>query len=224
MVLIYFSLLLLVGALGFHLLTKKYVNPYLLTMVIGKKGSGKSTLIAKLSRKHIKSGWTVFSTEHTPGTYLLDPSDIGKVEFPENSCVFIDEVGMIWDNRGFKHFPTEVRDWFKLQRHRSVKVYLFSQTYDIDKKIRDLVDQFYLVEKKARVFSYGKRVCKKLVLNDSTAEAPSKIDENLVFDTFLLAPFGSRLFTFIPYWTKFFDSYSAPLLSEKDFEYIDELE
>ena len=30
---------------AFHFLTKKYINPYRLTMIFGKKGSGKSTLM-----------------------------------------------------------------------------------------------------------------------------------------------------------------------------------
>ena len=58
---------------------------------------------------------------------------------------------MIWDNRHFKDFKPEVRDWFKLQRHYRVKVYLFSQTFDIDKKLRDLTDDMFLIEKKFRI-------------------------------------------------------------------------
>ena len=35
---------LIVAGVVFHLCTKKYINPYKLYMVFGKKGSGKSTL------------------------------------------------------------------------------------------------------------------------------------------------------------------------------------
>ena len=95
----------------------------------------------------------------------------------------IDEVGIIWDNRGFKNFPSEVRDYFKLQRHYKHVVILASQTFDVDKKIRDLADdqtfdvdkkirdladEMYLVSKKFRVFSYAKKILRKTVLVEAT--------------------------------------------------------
>ena len=38
-----------------------YRNPYKLIMVFGKKGSGKTTLIAKLTYKYLKKGRPVYS-------------------------------------------------------------------------------------------------------------------------------------------------------------------
>lgn len=204
---------------AYHFATKKYLNPYKLTMIFGKKGCGKTTLLTKLALEYNKKGWPVFSTEKIPGTYLIHPEDVGYVELPENSLLLMDEVGMIYDNRQFKNFKPEVRDWFKLQRHRKVRVYLFSQTFDIDKKLRDLTDEMYLVEKKFRVFSYSKRILKRTVLNKSTAESPSKLDEDLVFDSFLLFWCGSRRLTFIPFYAKYFDSFCCDQLLLKDFEY-----
>ena len=204
----------------FHFATRKYVNPYKLTMIFGKKGSGKSTLLTKLALQYQKQGIPVFSTEEIPGCYLISAEEIGYVELPSNSVLLVDEVGMIWDNRNFKTFKPEVRDWFKLQRHRKIRVYLFSQTFDIDKKIRDLTDEMYLVEKKLRVFSYAKRILKRTVLNKSSAEAPSKIDEDLVFDSLLLFWCGSRRFTFIPKYAKYYDSFEAERLLEREFEQV----
>lgn len=204
----------------YHFLTKRYLNPYKLVMVFGKKGSGKSTLLTKLSLQYQKQGIPVFCTEKVPGDYLISYKDIGYTEFPENSVILIDEVGMIWDNRNFKSFDTKVRDWFKLQRHRKITVYLFSQTFDVDKKIRDLTDEMYLVEKKFRVFSYAKRILKRTVLNKSSSESPSKIDEDLVFDSLLLFWCGSRRFTFIPKYAKYFDSFVAEKLIEREFEQV----
>lgn len=203
----------------YHFSTKKFLNPYKLTMIFGKKGCGKTTLLTKLALKYNKLNIPVFCTEKIPGTYLINPADVGYVELPENSVLLMDEVGMIYDNRQFKNFKNEVRDWFKLQRHRKVRVYLFSQTFDIDKKLRDLTDEMYLVEKKFRVFSYSKRILKRTVLNKSTAESPSKLDEDLVFDSFLLFWCGSRKLTFIPFYARYFDSFSCEKLLYKDFEY-----
>ena len=208
----------------YHVTTRKYLNPYKLTMIFGKKGCGKSTYLTKLALQHIRKGWTVYSTEPIPGTYTIQPEQVGFIELEPNSVLLMDEVGMCFDNRNFKNFKPEVRDWFKLQRHRRVKVYLFSQTFDIDKKLRDLTDEMYLIEKKFRVFSYGKRILKKTVLHASTPEAPSRLDEDLKFDLLLLFPFGSRRFTFIPRYTRYFDSFVCSELKKVPLTRIPDLD
>lgn len=210
--------------LVWHFLTKKYLNPYKLIMIFGKKGCGKTSLLTKLALKYQRLGVPVYTNEYIPGTYRIAPEDIGYYELPPNSVLLLDEAGMIYDNRQFKSFAPAVRDWFKLQRHRRVTVYLFSQTFDIDKKLRDLTDEMYLVSRKLRVFSWAKRINKHMVLNKSTAEAPSKIDEDLEFDSLLLFWCGSRKFTYLPKYAKLFDSFSAPELKQKVFEYIPALD
>ena len=188
-------------------LSKKYRNPYKLIMIFGKKGSGKSTTLTKLALKHLKKGWTVYSTEPVPGTYQIDPEQIGFVQFKPHSVILIDEVGMVWDNRNFKNFKPEVRDFFKLQRHYKCRIYLFSQSFDIDKKLRDLTDSMYLMKCFFNVFSYGKKINRRIVLTKSTSEAPSSISEDLVFDSLLLFWCGSRFLTYIPKYAKYFDSF-----------------
>ncbi|WP_420913655.1 hypothetical protein, partial [Intestinimonas butyriciproducens] len=61
----------------YHLKTKKYVNPYKLIFIFGKKGSGKSTLLTKYALDYLKRGWNVYSTETCPGTYHIRPEDVG---------------------------------------------------------------------------------------------------------------------------------------------------
>lgn len=132
---------------------------------------------------------------------------------------------MIWDNRDFKNFSNAVRDWFKLQRHRGVKVICASQSFDVDKKIRDLADDMFLLQKKFRVFSYGKRILKILDIVEANGDhnSESRIVDQLKFDSILFFWAGSRTLTFIPHWTKYFDSFSAPPLKQKDFEIVPEL-
>lgn len=215
-----FCLFVVFCLLIFHISTKKFVNPYKLIFIFGKKGAGKSTLLAKYAYDYNKKGWSVFSTEDIPGTYKISYDDVGFKQFPEKSCLIIDEVGMIWDNRNFKNFKPEVRDYFKLQRHYKHCVILASQTFDVDKKIRDLADEMYLCKKSFRVFSYAKRILKKIVLVKSTAEASSKIDEDLVFDSILLFWAGSRKLSFIPKWSYWFDSFKVKQLDDTEFPYI----
>lgn len=224
---IYLSFFIFVGVPSlcfvYHYLTKKYLNPYKLIFIFGKKGSGKSTLLTKYALDYLRKGWNVYSTEKCPGTFHISPEDVGRFQFPPRSVVIIDEVGMIWDNRDFKNFSNQVRDYFKLQRHYKHVVILASQTFDVDKKIRDLADEMYLVTKKFRVFSYAKKILRQTVLVEATGQSPSKIDENLVFDSLFLFWAGSRKFTYIPKYTKYFDSFKVPGLKEKDFEKVPDL-
>lgn len=209
-------LILLSIALVFDFFTRKYLNPYKLTMVFGKKGSGKSTLMVRMAYEYLARGWTVFCTERLDGCVYIDYNDIGFKSIPPRSILLVDEVGMIWDNRNFKNFKNEVRDWFKLQRHYKVKVVLFSQTFDIDKKLRDLTDDMFLCTNVARVFSYAKRITRRVVLVQPGPDTPARIDEELAYDSIIWWPFGSRILTFIPKWAPYFDSHNCPILPEAD--------
>ncbi|MCM1309225.1 MAG: hypothetical protein NC223_11550 [Butyrivibrio sp.] len=239
----------------FVFLTRKFVNPYKLIMVFGKKGSGKSTYLAKLARTHIKKGWTVYSTEPIAGTYYITPSQIGYFSFVDYNykafeadrykgfsrlvrCIsnklfprfpkillLVDEVGLIWDNREYKKFDPNVKKFFKFQRHHHVKCYLFSQTFDIDKKLRDLTDEMYLVRNVARIFTYGKKIRKFITIKESQTDDSSSLAEGMEFEPFILFFAGSRTLTFIPRWIKYFNSYVTPdelpelEFSQKSFDY-----
>ena len=71
-----------VGFFVFHQLTKKYLNPYKLIFVFGKKGSGKSTLLTKYALEYQQRGYSVYATEDFPGCYKICYEDIGVVQFP----------------------------------------------------------------------------------------------------------------------------------------------
>ena len=71
--------------LAFARLFMKYRNPYKLYMVFGKKGSGKTTLMTKLSIQYRKKGWNVYCDRELPGCYRFDTSDFGRVAFPPTS-------------------------------------------------------------------------------------------------------------------------------------------
>lgn len=238
----------------YSVLTRRYVNRWKLTMVFGKKGSGKTTYLAKQALLHASMGWTVYSTVNIPFTYAFDPNDLGvyatpaalvnpfsAMRLPErgdlritrkmrklmrkimtvrpngNVLIMVDEVGMIWDNRNFKKFAETTRDWFKLQRHYKCKVYLFSQAFDVDKKLRDLCDDMWLLVAKFRVLSYGKHILRRMDIIEAQGDAESRIVDQLKFDSLLFAFFGSRQLTYIPFWAQLFDSFDVPELKKKDY-------
>lgn len=196
----------------YNLATRRYLNPYKLFLVFGKKGSGKSTYLVKLAAQHLKKGWIVYTNLDElfmPGVRHFNIQHLGDFVPETHSLLLLDEVGMIWDNRDYKVFKPCVRDFFKLQRHYKVKVYMASQTFDVDKKLRDLCDGMFLHTCVARVFTMGKRITRKVVITQSTSEAESRISEDLV-----ILPFWNWTLTFIPKWAKYFDSHSVP---QKDF-------
>lgn len=193
----------------------KYRSPYKLFMVFGKKGSGKTTFLTKLAYNYSRRGYKVYCTDPTiANSFTFDPQLVGTFDFDQNSLVLIDEVSLIWSNRDFKTFSRKVDAWFRLMRHKKCICYLFSQSFDVDKKIRDLVDGMYLMTKKMNCIAWAKKIDKSMVLTEAQADQPSSIAENLSFESFLLWPFGSRIFTWIPKYSKMFDSFHDDRSSE----------
>lgn len=194
----------------------QYRNPYKLYMVFGKKGSGKTTLMNKLAIRYRKRGWKVYSDREVPGCYLFDINDFGKVCFPPDSLILVDEVGLVWDNRNFKSFPEHVKRYFKYQRQYRNVVYLFSQSFDVDKKIRDLTDHLYIVSNVLNIFSVARRVTKKITIvhADRSAQGESKIVDDYNIDSILWAFFGSVEVTYIPKYVKYFKSFDPPALPD----------
>lgn len=194
-------------------------------MIFGKKGSGKNTLLTKWAIKYNKLGYTVYSDSEIFNTYKLDTNWIGKYDFPKNSVLLIQEAGMTWDNRNFKSFPSEVRDFFKLQRHKNVIVVLASQSFDVDKKLRDLTDEMYLIVNYMRIFSVAKRINKKITIqkaddpDKASSEQASFLTESYSFDL----PFFWKI-TYIPRYIKYFnsfESYVLPLVESSKYVYMD---
>lgn len=213
LVFIYLSFLALI-LIGLH-----YRNGFTLNMFIGKKGAGKTTLITKLTFKYLKRGWKVYSNVEVPGAFIYDPAKIGQLDFDQNSIVFCDEIGMIFDNREFAKFDNAKRDWFKLQRHYKVKFYAFSQAWDIDKKIRALTDNIYLIDSYFNCISVARKVRRKLTIVHPDGASESRIADDLEFTPWWQAPFGGLMITWLPSWMMFFNSFDAPNLELKEFEY-----
>lgn len=222
MQLLHYVLILIISVVAFLVyMAVKYGNPYKLIMVFGKKGSGKTTLLVKLALQHKKKKWNVYSTCPVPGTYEMTYKDVGYTVFPPRSVLFIDEVGMIWDNRDFKKFDPAVRDWFKLQRQLKVKVYLFSQTFDVDKKIRDLCDSMYMCFCFSGWLSYAKEIRRKLQIVEPTATDEGRIADGIKISPFFMWIFGSRIVTYIPHWIPYFNTgYMAEGLNLKEREFV----
>lgn len=204
---IFFCILIFTGlVMIFHLLTKKYVSPYTFIIVFGKKGVGKSCSMQKDLRKHYKNGWHCYADSNTdlPFVTRIDAKKIYEYDFPENSFITIDEINLLWDNRDFKKFDPQVQKWFREQRKHKCKVSAYSQTFDCDKKLRDLADRLAIQVKFARIFSKRRYYVKTpRVISAEEARDHSKICDDYVKVPWFL---GGLQFTYIPKYIKDYDT------------------
>lgn len=208
-----FVFLFFVVLLFYSYSTRNFVNPYKLIILFGPKGCGKSTFLTREALRAVSAGQTVFTNFGVPGTYPIEPKDLGHVDFGREVSIFIDEGALTWDNRQFKKFDVDTLQWLRLQRHYRTRVYISSQSYDLDSKIRMLADELWIFKRYLRVFSVGRRVLKKIVLTKPGIDgSESRISEALAYD-FIFFP-SSWHMVFIPRYVGLFDSFSCPVLPD----------
>lgn len=177
-----YVLVIVIIAIIYSFAVRKYKNPYKLYMVFGKKGSGKSSFLVRKAIEYQKKGYIVYTNMSDcclENIRIINPDDLGEFVPVADSCLLLDEVGMLYDNRNYKNFKPSVRDFFKLQRHYKVVCYLASQSFDIDKKLRDLTDCMYLITNIATAFSLVRPIRKTVTLTEATAEGESRTSANL---------------------------------------------
>lgn len=199
---------------------KKYSNPYKLIFIFGKKGAGKSCYMVNEMLKHIKTGWTVYTDMQDiliPHVRIIKPMDLVNFIPEEHSVLFLDEVGVTFDNRDFSKFPSGLRDFFKFQRKYKLKVYMNSQAFDVDKKIRDVTDSMILQTSIMNVISISRPIKRSITLTEPSADKDSRIADKLSFDR----PWHWK-FYWMPRYFKYFDSYAAPERQEIPYKTIDE--
>lgn len=200
----------IVGAflVWFTVQSRRYNNPYRLIFIFGKKGAGKSLYMVKQMMKYLKKGWTVYTDIdncNLPGVRIMNAMDLSEFAPVENSAIFLDEAGILFDNRNFKNFNSGLRDFFKLQRKYKCRVFLNSQSFDIDKKIRDVTDHMGLIVSVGNVFSIYRPIRRSITLTQPSAEAESRIADKLSFESLF-----KWQITYLPKYFKYFDSFSAP--------------
>lgn len=230
---ILFALILL-----WHVLTKKYINTYKLYLLFGKKGCGKSTMLQKLAVYYRKRGFNVYCNigdsdlkhciqipiQDLPQLSLAykDPQLRSKlrskylkegIKSPDHvkpqSVILCDEINLLWDNRDFKSFPKDMQKYFRLQRHYKHIFIGFSQTYDCDKKIRDLADYLLIVRNTGRVWIHAKAYVKKVVVispeDENNRETATMTDDFVPLGLFY--NLTSQFNAWLPKWVKLHDSF-----------------
>ena len=193
------------------ILKRKYNNPFKLIFVFGKKGSGKSCYLVHEIIKHLKKGWIVYSDfpVNINGVRLISFNDLSTFKPVENSLIVLDEVGLSANNRDFKTFSKGLTEYIKLQRHFKVKMIMNSQSFDVDKKIRDCTDSMILQSNILNCISISRPIIRSVTLTEPTSEAESRIADSLKF-----AKIWNWKFYWMPKYFKYFDSHSVPFREE----------
>lgn len=194
------------AVLIWHMLTRKYLSAYTFTLVFGKKGVGKSLSMQKDILKHQKHGWKVYADSNTSlkNVTMIDASKIHTYSFPRNSLIVIDEINLLWDNRDFKKFDKNIQDWFREQRKKGIKIIAYSQTFDCDKKLRDLTDRLAIQKKFMRVWT----VRRYYVKTPRIISAEEARDTAKIADDYIKVPlmFKGLDITYIPKYVKCYDT------------------
>lgn len=189
-------------------------RPYFLRIYFGLPGSGKSTFAASVVAKNNFIGRKTFSNVPITGAYEFSPhDDLGKYMI-EDCDIIIDEAGLEYNNRNFKTFTQDETYFFKYHRHYKTNLYIFSQSYDdMDKKIRALASELYVVKKSLLPkFIVVRRIRKKIGINDMTKD----IVDEYYFDNFFLSLFFDKRI-FAPLYYKYFNTYSRKELPSKEY-------
>jgi len=105
----------------------------------GVPGCGKTTTLVKVARKEQKRLKKRYKEIYTinfqcVGCIPIEFNDLKEYKF-NDALILIDEITMDADNRSFKTFPKEIRDFFILHRHLGVDIIYATQNYEnVDKK------------------------------------------------------------------------------------------
>lgn len=193
---------------GISYLKKKFLSPYTLTYIFGLKGAGKSTFMVKMMLRDLKNGWKVYTNMwdcNLPGVVLMDAQSLVSCAAPPGSSIYIDEAGLLWDNRSFKDFDKGFTEYFKLQRKYKNKVVINSQALDVDKKIRDLVDRMYLMTNVFGCIGVARPLKRTIKVLEAQGNSESRLAMNLTFEGIT-----KSVFFWMPNYWKYFNSFQAP--------------
>ena len=199
----------------------------MITCYFGVPGCGKTTLLTKFAvreLKRMKRGKSAYKHVYTnfycKGAEVIDYRDLANYKITD-SLILLDELAMDADNRKFKTFSDNMRDFFILHRHLGCDIIYATQSYEmVDLKIRQLTAQLWYMQKTVvpllSAFTTAKKVYRTISINEHTSE----LTLGYRFCNLLEAFFASNYkCVFRPRYYKYFDSFDEDVLkARKEFE------
>lgn len=147
---------------------------------------------------------------------VINPKNLWRYQFPSRSAILIDEIGVLFQNRRYKEFDERLVAHFKRYRHDGVRYYVASQSMDTDVVIRRIISEYWLLQKRFRIFVIAKRLVLTPRKFEGSPGTPSTIEDDMVEDPKLMkfVTKGIKIL-FIPRWARMFDSYELPEAQRK---------
>ncbi len=141
----------------------------------GVPGVGKSTVLVKEYLKNKRRYDHIYTINiKIAGVPMITKSDLEKYKFV-NTLILWDEITMDADNRSFKSFSSDLRDFFLLHRHLGCDIIYCTQNFEnVDKKVRDLTSELWYMSKTVvpflSAFTTSKRIYRTININEHTSE------------------------------------------------------
>ena len=182
----------------------------------GVPGCGKSTILVREYKKNKRRYDHIYTINiQIRGVQMISKEDLEKYKF-KNTLILWDEITMDADNREFKTFSKELRDFFLLHRHLGCDIIYATQNFEnVDKKVRDLTSELWYMSKSVvpflKSFTSAKRIYRSININEHTSE----LTLGYRFCNFIESLFVSNFkLVFRPIYYRYFDTHDE--LSLKD--------
>lgn len=198
---------------------KNYKNnqKYHIETIFAQIGAGKSTDIAKQCLKiYRKNQYThIYANIDTnlPFVKRFNDEDLksGKFKFLPDSIIFVDECGVIFNNRSYKDFSMDLNKYIRKSRHWKSSFCFYSQDYLVEKTIRSASMCLYLI-KKVGWWSIKRKIKKTLDITRPDQNGNTEAAECAVHDALEFEPLfkkGALEITFLPFYSDLFDSFET---------------
>ena len=175
----------------------------------GVPGCGKSTILVREYKKNKRRYDYIYTINiQIRGVPMITKEDLEKYKF-KNTLILWDEITMDADNREFKTFSKELRDFFLLHRHLGCDIIYATQNFEnVDKKVRDLTSELWYMSKSVvpflQSFTSAKRIYRAININEHTSE----LTLGYRFCNFIEGLFVSNFkLVFRPIYYKYFDTH-----------------
>lgn len=192
----------------------------MLTCYFGVPGCGKTSLLTKFAvreLRRIRKGKSpykdVYTNFYCKGCKKISFDDLKNYKLYD-SLIILDEITLDADNRDFKSFSNQVRDFFVLHRHLGIDVIYATQSYElVDKKIRQLTQELWYMSKTVVPFLHHFTTAKRIYRNININEYSSELTLGYRFCNLIESFFASNFkLVFRPFYYKYFDSFEESTL------------
>lgn len=195
----------------------------MLTCYFGVPGCGKTTLLTKFAINEVKKIYKgksrykdVYTNFYCVGCKRIDYNDLKKYKLYD-SLIILDEITLDADNRKFKSFTDDIRDFFILHRHLGNDVIYATQSYEmVDLKIRQLTQELWYMSKTVVPFLTSFTTAKRIYRNININEHTSDLTLGYRFCNLLESLFVSNFkICFRPRYYKYFNSWDESTLEHR---------